>query len=395
MKKVIDSCNSLTGWTVSAPSVIAQNDFPQYVAGLNEFSILTRFDAEDAIRTLSKSLGPVDVSGYETLVLSCHSRDNGKTDYTDQVFWYKIRINATTEFYLPVKDTFTNVDIAIDSVDEIDRIEITAMTDGVDFLWLSEIVVEKQQVMLDTMLAAKAHIEYELNKLAGDGVKVGTASFTAGDRDVTIGNFAYLEQYSVVKITDGVNSELHQVDDKGANGEFRFMPTFDGEQILNNYTDADVYVTFPVSLNPDEREIRIPGVVVWAFTPTPVYRTGKLDSKIDAYNVDGSFVETTEGQLLMVDIQVDCEARQASLLDIASRAVRQWAEKEITWINGRFHETFWNEAPTEIQPPTGIDIIPKMQYTISIELEERFAGRRTLSAAGSPDLTFSQEVSGG
>lgn len=378
-KLTVDHVNSLTGWSISAESSIQLNQFNDYIAGINDNSLLAEFSSLDTTRVLTKTFSSIDVTNYETLVLSLGSENYGKTNFDDLEFFYKIKINATDEYYLPIKDTFTDINISLMGVSTLNRIDITAIHTGSDYLWLSEIILEEENVILDMMDSVVEHIEYELNESVGDGILLGLVSGTTGDLSIESPDASYIEQYAVLLIDDGNNSEVHQIDDIDHIGNITFKSTFDGNELLNDYTDADIYLTFPIEINPDERNIKIPGIVVWGFVPTPIYRTGKLDTIIDAYKLDGSFIVRNEGQLMTVPIQIDCEARQASLLDIMSRAIRFWLEKETAWVNGRFHEIDWSEPAVESQPQTGMDIIPKVQYNLNIETKEIFSSREALA----------------
>lgn len=382
MKLQLDPADNLTGWSISTNSSLSLNEFPDKVAGLNEKSILAFFSSSDSTKVLTKSYSSVDLTNYETLILSLGSKNFGKNNYDDVTFFYKIKINDNDEYYLPIKETFTDINISLLGVSTLDKIEITATHEEDDYIWLSEIVLEKENVVLDMMNSVKEHIEFELNKSVGEGILLGTVSGSIGDISIESPDAPYIEQYAVLLISDGNNSEIHQIDDIDKGGGITFLSTFDGTSLKNDFTDAEMKLTFPVELNPDERNMKIPGIVVWGFVPTPIYRTGKLDTFIDAYKVDGSFIQRAEGQLMTIPIQIDCEARQGSLLDICARAVRFWVEKEIIWVNGRFHEVDWIEPAIESQPQTGIDIIPKVQYNLNIETQEIFSNREVVAPAG-------------
>lgn len=377
MKQIIDHAADLTGWSITAGSTLQLNEYQERIAGLNSASILAFFSSTAPGSILSKSFTAIDVSEMDTLILSAVSSDYGSDNFESLQFSYKIKINDTDEYFLPVSKTFTDINIALDGVDQIDRIEITALHGSDDYLWISEILAEKENVALDMMISVKEHIEAELQNVIGDGILVGESSGSAGDISIqSPASRTYdIEQYSVIQISDGVNSEIHQIDDKDRVGGLTFMKTFDGKTLKHDYTDAEIKIMFPVYINPDETEIRLPGIVVWGFVPTPIYRTGKLGRVIMAYKTDGSFIEQGEGQLMTIPIQIDCQARRASLLDLCARAVRRWLEKEIVWVNGRFHELDWVSPAIETQPPSGIDIIPKVQYNLDIETKEYFDDR--------------------
>lgn len=385
-KQTIDHVNDETGWNITSPSEIDVNSFSDKIAGLNNGSLVVNFSASDTARTLSKSYASIDLENWDTLIINLASKNYGKDDFTDQKFWYKIMVNNTDGFYLPIRSTFTDINIALDGINTLDRIEITALHESQDYIWVSEIVLEKEDVVLDMLANVKEHIEFELNLAIGKGIQIGTLSGQSGEEELDFPNADYKEQYLVFLIDDGVNSEEHQIDDIDEIGHVTLKKTFDGDSLLNTYTNANIYLKFPVEINPDERNIMIPGIVVWGFVPTPIYHTGKLDTVIEAYNLDGSFIQRFEGQFMNIPVQIDCEARQASLLNISTKAIRSWLEKEIIWINGRYHALSWIEPAIELQPQTGIDIVPKVQYNINIETQESFANRETLAPAGQAEI---------
>lgn len=391
MNLVIDHVATLDDWEISDESGISLNEFSDKIAGLNDASLLAAFSEDDDTQVLSKSYDSIDISDYDTLILSAVSRNYGKDDYSDNTFYYKIAINDSNEYYLPVNKTFNNIDIAIDDVDTLDKIEITALHGEKDYLWISEIVVEKQDLAIDIMEAVKEHLEYYIDKAVGDGLTLGTVSGSSGDSQVTFPDISYLEQYAVFKISDGTNEETHQIESIGRDLEVTFMSTFDGSSLQNDYDEADLILTFPVHINPDEKNICLPGLTVWGFTPTPLFRTGMLDHYVFAYNTDGSVITQAEGQLLTMALQIDCEARQSYLLNICAKAVRYWLENQILWVSGRFHELSWNDPAIETPPSSGIDIIPKLQYNLAIEAREMFADRQTYYPVTDTTLTINME----
>ena len=166
--------------------------------------------------------------------------------------------------------------------------------------------------------------------------------------------------------------------------------TFDGRTLQNNHTDADVYLTFPIHINPDENQIQLPGIAVWGIDPEPIFRTGKLDIRLEGFHVaNGNFSRRDRGQLLLYSVLIDCESRHSELIDIMTRNVRRSIEREILWINGRRHDVTFGGAPTELSPPQGVDIIPKVQYTMMVEVFENIFDRVTVPKTTTTNLTVS------
>ena len=390
MKLNIDALTSVAGWTVTAPNTIAVNDHSGFVAGLNSTSLLFKFAAAATTREVSKTIDPaIDVSDYETLVISVWSQQKKNQDYRKASdFSYKIKLNATDEFYLAAYDTFTDINIAIESVDSIDRIEITPLHTDDDYLIISECVAEKEEIPLDLLESTKEYLENLLLDNQGKGILLGTLTGTAGDKSITL-SAEWIDQYSVILIDDGANSETHQLGN-GTQGAWKLKTTFDGRALVSNHVGANVYLKFPVHINPDENEIQLPGIAVWGIDPEPIFQTGKLDSKIEGWNVaDNTFSRRDKGQILLYSILIDCESRHSELIDIMTRIARKVIEREILWVNGRRHDVTFGAAPTETTPPQGVDIIPKVQYTMTIEVIENIFERVVLPITTITNLTVS------
>ena len=384
MKRRIEPFDSTTGWTVNAPSSLSINTFAPYIATLhNTQSLSVTFDKDDTVRTLTKTLTPIDVSDYQFLVFSMWSENLGKQEYLRSVeadFDYKIKINNTDEYFIPLKTSFTDININIEDVTTIDRIEITALHDITDTIILSEGVVEFEEMPIDLLDEMKFHLEYYLSRNNGLGVLVGTINTTAGDTTINTGDYSYLDRYAVFTITNGTISETHQIADvSDVDLTATMTDEFDGAAIVNTFSAASLYVTFPVYINPDETVVRLPGISLWGITPESILRTGKLDQFIEAFKIDGSVVERIEGHIWYYTVLVNSESRSSELLAIMTKAVRDFIANEVLWVNGRKHELYFDTIPTENKPQSGIDIIPSVQYQIAVEVIELIQPARTFA----------------
>jgi hypothetical protein len=237
-------------------------------------------------------------------------------------------------------------------------------------------VAEKEELDLDVLLAVKEHIEYFLLKELGYGITVGQASGITGDTFISIPNDPkYLEKYAVIKIDDGVNNEIHQLDDVDGS-MFNFNDNYDGSALLHNYTNANIILMFPVYLNPGQIEIRLPGIAVWGIDPDPVLRGNKLDEIVDTFKVEtDNFKGRTDGQLWNYTVLIDIEARSTELLTIMANVIRKFIAYEVLWINGRYHEIYFSGRPTEQRALEGVDIIPKIQYSLDVETKQDIFSR--------------------
>lgn len=390
MKLVIDNLDSATGWVVNAPSTIQEIEFKNLIAGLNSKSLQINFDSADTIRTATKTFAtPYDVTEYNTLIMSIwsESKGSGGLYIKPANFSYKIDIDGVKEFYIPVHEIFTDIEIGIEDVTSITQIKITPLHSDTDTIVISEMIAELEEIPLDILEAVKEHIDYYIEQSQGSGIQIGTVTTAPGDTSITLSNPDYLDRYGVVLIDDGVNNETHQVTDNNA-GTFQLNDNYDGNSIINTFTDASIYLTFPTYINPGQYEIRLPGISIWGIEPEPILRGGKLDTQRDTWQASGESKERTEGQILKYSILMTCESRSQELIDIMTRAIRKLIARESLWINGRRHDIYFSGPPTELPGnTTGIDYIPKVQYSLDVEVRENIYDRQAVQPVSTQNIT--------
>jgi len=382
MKLSVDALTSITDWVVNAPSTITVIQEPTLIAGLNTSSLMIKFDSGDVVRTATKTFStPIDVSDYESLVFSIWSSSKGfdKLYIKPADFSYKIKLDATHEYYIPVWSTFSDITIGIEDVTAITQIQITPLFDTTDYIVISEMIAEKEQIPYDILAAVKEHIDHYITQRESDGILLGTIDASVDDEAITfLTTPNYLDRYGVIKITDGVNTETHQVEDNDGL-IFQLNDNIDGNKILNDFTGASVFLQFTSFINPGQYEIRLPGMSIWGIEFEPILQGAKLDTIRDSFLVsDGTSKERTEGQILKFPVAIDCEARSHELIDRMARAVRIMIADERLWINGRKHDIYFSGAPTEMKPTMGVDIIPKITYSLDVEVKENIYDRQAV-----------------
>jgi hypothetical protein len=369
MKILIDSLSDPTGWAINAPSTITQNEIPIYIAGYNSASLLIQFDQADGTRTAEKAIGPIDVSEYDSLVLSGWSQRKGNTMFRKQEdFAYAISLADGHNFTLGIRNTFTDITIPLNGITEITRIRITALHGESDAIVISEAIAERQQMPEDSLTAIQEGLRVYMDQMPAKSL--ATASLAADSSTIAL-SAPWVTKYSCIKIEGGGNTEIHQLGDQGADG-FKFLSTFDGKFIQNDYTDAQVTLYYPITINPNEQEVMLPGVVIWGFSPEPISRSNRLNEEIYSYNIDtGKAAVRFEGQLFEQSVFIDMEAHQHELIAEMARAAKRYISAEVAWINGRKHEMAYEGAPIETQPPTGVDIVPSLRIVAIMEYVEQ------------------------
>jgi hypothetical protein len=390
MKQVIDNLDDMTGWVVNSPSVISENEFKDYIAGLNNKSLLIKFDENDSIKTATKTFSsPIDVANYDTLVFSVWSKNKGKQIYNKaNDFNYKIKINSTDEYYMQIYETMSDISIGIEEITEITQIQITALHEEEDYIIISEMIAEKEEPAYDILYAVKEHIDYYIDDQYGDGISIATGiTATIGNKYIDLNdNPFFIGRYTVVKLKEGATEEIHQIQDNDGS-RFYFNSNYDGKIIQNTFTSAVVYITFPCYFNHSQLEIRLPGIAIWGITPETKLTDAKLYTKIDTYNVNNdNFKGRQIGQILVYTILIDMESYSIELLEKMSQVVRNFIARESLWINGRRHDIFFSSIATEQKPALGFDIIPKIQYSLTVEIRENINDRVTMPKTSVIDL---------
>lgn len=390
MKKLIDHLASASGWVLTgAHTTVTEITDPSLIAGLNAKSLMIRFDKRDSPRKAVLTLGAaVDVTGYENLVISTWSHAYRSNSYrTKDDFKYKIKVNSSAEYYLATGETFGDWTIGIDGQTSVDRIEITPNHAEDDCIIISECVAEDELVQKDVLDSTKEELAYFLTQMYGTGIQVATGfSGAAGALAITIpGTRPFLERYAVVKIVEGVMSETHQLWDNDGSS-YSMWNTWDGVALLNTYANATVYLLFPISVNPTQDDVMIPGASVWGFDPEPILRGNMEEMEFDTFQAS-SIKGKKEGQILRHHLKIAAEARHYELIDKLTRAIRRMISRKVLWINGRGHEIHFEGPPEETFPSSGIDIIPKVTYNAWVETNEARYDRVQFPLAADPIIT--------
>lgn len=375
MKLLIDNLDSTTGWSASggSTSIYGLNDIGDYISGGNSKSLIFYFNG---LNSYVEKTYSVDISDYEELVLHVWSQSK-KSDgyYKESDFSYKIDLGVGKEYFIPVNKTFHHVVIDISSLSTIDRIRITSLHGDADYVLVSYALVAKDELPLDIFSAVKTEIESIRDEL--DPFLLGTVTSSIGDETIVLTNFDYIYDYSVIKITDGVNTEYHQIKNVK---EFTYSLTdlYDGETITNNFSGASVYLFIPVEYEGRYQiEAIIPGITVWGFEPEQEKRTFDIQNVTDTWTSLGAS-ERKEGVYFKHPLLLDCEARQYEILAYQTKIIRRFLGRKRLYINGRKFFIDFNGAPTLIEPTEHFDIIPKIQYPAILELREEMWQRTSL-----------------
>ena len=390
MKLEIEPFTSATGWAGSSPSVTVHgvNEVPEYIAGLNTKSLSFKFASGSLGKYIQKTVA-VDLTPYDDIVFWIWSRNKrgmGVGYYEKSEYAYKIDFGTGKEYYVPLFDSFSDVSISIKGMANITKIKITCLHDDEDYLILSHMVAVRDELPVDIWRSVKEQLESDIltsypkvaDGVNAKGILLGTISGSAGDRVIGFSDSIKIaEKYSVIIIDDGANTEKHQLD-KNDGLEFNFFTTYDGAVLKHSHTNASVYLLIPVEFGMSESEIILPGINIQGMNPEEIIDSSKVDHARDTFDEEETVSERRADAKFRYIILIDCEARTNEMIAFMSLVVRYFLARQVLWVNGKRIEILPEGASTYIEPMEAFNQIPKIQYTMQIEIREEVYSREKL-----------------
>lgn len=384
---LINALESTTGWTADTGITVETQGHADYIANYHSAAIAIRIPAGSSNKTATLTLTtPVDVTGYEELVLNVASLRKPVTQVQrDTDAAYTISVATSQDFSIASPGVLTDVSIPVDGFTQVTKLKIIINHADSDYLILSDFRAVKESLPSDVLNAVKRGIERERDRLNLDA-EIGTCTAPAGSEMVTIAtNWAFLEKNVVVKM----GTETHQIATK-ENNRVTFNTSFDGKQLLNTQTSAKVSVTYPVEVGYYDREARLPGIAIWYDSPTPTTRNSRAEVKPECVGPLGSYLKR-DGLLFSWRVQLEIVARSPELQSIAARAARAFIGTSTLWIHGRRAWFDWKDPAVDTEPVEGYDIIPRASYMFDVEVREDTWQRIRLNR-GSPILSVMPEL---
>ena len=385
MKLVIEEFDNVTGWTSSDSSLIdihGLNEIPEYIANENDNSLIIHLKSNSKTAYIEKSLSSIDVSNYNEITFNIHSvRDYNRGIYYNDLDDFLIQLDfdgTMQDFMIPVYSSLVPVTIDISDISTLSRIRITSNTNTENYIVLSHMVAVTDEMPFDIFRDLKTKLEKERDSInLNRKYQIGTITGTTGDRAIIIdssGSYQrdWIEKYAVIEIDDGNNSEIHQLWENDEN-EYSLGEMYDSITLLNDFTDAPIYLYFPVEFGLNQTEILLPGIGIHEIAPIPILRGDKTEEKFDSYRENRTVKIRNGLQIYQYSIRIDIEARQKDLIADASFIVRNVLAKNALWVNGKKCWIKFDTDPIFVDAVDSTNQIPKLQYTMSIEIkEERF-----------------------
>jgi hypothetical protein len=416
MKTQIPVFEDTAGWAVSDPSVtIDKNEINNYIAGLeNTQSLIVYFPAGSNGRSVNKNPN-IDITGNTDIGFHLWSREKkgfGNDHLKASDFRYSVAFtdaSGTTEYLMPTGFDFSYFQYEIDLATLID-VKITCLHDDEDYLILSHLVAFCDEIPLDIFIGMRELLEYNINQSYSTSVKsvqgvdnkgllIGQiSSITSGDKSFTFpskDNLNFIDSHSVIYIEDAAapeNNETHQVDSTDE-VLYRLSSMYDGKSFVNSYTTANVYLRFAVDINPNEKEILLPGIMIWQLAPEPIFRDSDLENVRDSMKADGSVTERTTGQEYSYPVSLSCQSRHIETLIAMSNIVKNALNREEIWVNGKLVHIDFNEPSTYTPPVEAVNQIPLINWTANISIREELWKRVRLQPADPSKRSLSFSIS--
>ena len=381
---LINALDSLTGWTADSGLTVELQYFDEYIANYHGAAIAIRIPSGSSGKTATLTLpASVDVSAFQELVINIASLrlESGQVE-RDSDALYAVSVATAQDFSIPTYKQLTDTSIPIDGYTAVTKLKIVVNHNKADYLILSDFRAVKESLPADILTAVKTGIEKERTRIGINRV-MGTVTAKAGDEVVTIEtDWSFLERNMVLLF----NGETHQVDNIRDN-QVSFFSTYDGNALLNDATNATVYITSPVEVGYYNRDVTLPGTVVWYASPTPATRNSRAEIRNECVGPLGTY-QKRDGMIQTWKVQLEIVARSPELQADAARAARAFLGTSTAWVNGRKVWFEWSEPAIDNEPVEDYDIVPRASYTFDVEVRED-TWQLLKKNRGSPVLTVS------
>ncbi len=370
MKTTLELFTDTAGWTVTTgmhPDSVCEH--PQYIADGLAASLVCHVPPNKLGVGMKKTLSLTLPAGYDQVVLTVWSRNQVTPwDAAPADFPYLVSLDGVRYYAIPCYEGFNDVSFrGIPAT--VNRIEIVPNHASEDYLLLSAMYAIKEMQPLDLMQAFVTSIQAQVDSFIGSAFAVGSVTCRAGQRHITTSG-PWIDRYAVIKISGGGHTEYHQIEVHDESG-WTFMSTFDGPVTKYAYTEATVSLYFPVRVGSAEIEIAVPGITLWTMGPEPVMRQSGIETWTDSWESVGlTSIESREPMNLQFPLMIDCEGRQHEVVAAASAAVRRALGRNVVWVNGRSTNFEWTSAAQYIEPSAPVETLPKVQYTVDVEVKE-------------------------
>ena len=266
MKVSIDPLSSAAGWTGPAGSSFTLCQHSDYIAEYMANSLVIYIPAGSMGQSFTKSFASVDLSQCTEIVLSVWSRELRRVNTNvPSDFFYKITFDASHYYMMQTNLNFESVTFGINGFTAANQITIVPTTNAEDWLIISGCYGLWDDIPLDIMQGMQLGLQNAIAKLLPNNIPIGTVSCLAGDSSIDPSATTYLDRGAVVYISDGANSETHQVERFDENMIW-FTSLYDGKTMKFAHTGVPIQLTIPVVYGVEEKEAVVPCISIWGMS---------------------------------------------------------------------------------------------------------------------------------
>lgn len=322
---------------------------------------------------------PVPVTCYKekcSLILSICSLSKGGVNFLKKTdFHYKIKLNNddTQVFYLPILPDFDQIQVNITGIESISSIEIIMVTEGSDYLIISNVGIYQPIFPFDIYEGLSKRLIMNLNS---QHIDLGIVNGFKGDTTLILPEDIFIERYAVIWISSIAGIEIHQV--KSVDETLiKFSDMYDGEQLRYTHTNATLKLYIPIVIGTSQREAIFPSITLWGSEPEPVPVNTDIENVIVAFG-ENEFKIQNQGECFKYNIIINCLARHDEVLQMLSTVVRHTLKQGIIWVNGLKLFIKQEGGAQQFDPNIPIEIEPQIQYRATIEIHEFVSEYKTL-----------------
>jgi hypothetical protein len=322
MNLLINKFETITGWSGTIP--VSLNQHKQYIAHNNVGSVMLTPDL-DLNGTVSLTLSQA-LTGYEYIVLNCQSIYKGINKLTDPADCNYLIDFGFQKYYFPAPPKFGLVKFRIAGTETITKIEITALHNDRDVLFLSNLQTIKEELPLDIVNAIKSEftpVEYS----------AGTATATAGQKTITFSSLQYIDRYCKVKL----GSYYYSIEK--INGNVATINTlYDGVNGIAANFSGTAYMSPSVEIYSQFKEAVLPGITIYDDTPELLDIDSRDEYRLDTYKYNSPSQDTVDVVNIKdnyaLPIQIDAESQYLKVLHDLSSLIKNFVAKRTVWVNG-------------------------------------------------------------
>ena len=339
---------------ITAPDnfTLTINEFPEYHNPLYKNSVNIYIPSgskgkyiEIDVNFSSEEYSDIALNGCSFRLPKSHLRHAGES-------YYALEFGDGEMIEIPLGENFDTITVPFRN---ISRFRLYVLTDQPDVICISDLRAVCELMPQDILEAFKV-IELP-------SIEIGQVDVKQGDSQIRLSDVTNIVEDAVISF----NNESHQVE-RIVGNLVTLATTFDGELVKSDYIGS-FSLQCPVSIGYYDQDAKLPSVVLWFSSPTPVLRSVKKE-RYQVFGIDAYYKEPL--QLMSWVVKIDVVGGTPEITQMMSTHVRKFLEKNQIWINGKRFTFEWIDGAVDTEPSSYLDILSSVVYNINIGVKEEF-----------------------